>query len=343
MKKSCMLRIGLIFVFSLFLSNLIIGSPASAKTFKWTIESAYSLSTALGKQYAKWGEDVTAMTGGRIQAVNVEPGAVVPVQEIFQAVSQGVIQGTGIYPAYYSGAMPEADIQVGMPFAWESIYEIHDAYFKRGMFEELRKIYDEHNIYLVAPIYFDSIYGYLLAKPVRKPSDFKGLKLRDIGGGADFVAHYGASPTVIPGPDLYMALKLGTIDGAHYGPVAFEGLKLGEVTKYFLYKPHTGCIAGAMLLNKDAWNELPQDLKDMINRFSFGFTVSAMYTEKLLWLEAKKKYNIEGIEWSDEDTAAARAWAINELWEKIAQKSPRCRKLVDIVRQQTIDLGRGPK
>lgn len=341
MKKAIILRLGLLIVSSIVLCNLTTGTPAWAKVIKWKMELTYPSNTKIGAFQASWGKGITKLSGGRLQIDVIEPGAVVPVKELFQAVSTGVIQAAGAFGGFYTGIMPEGDVEMGLIFAWQNNFEIHDAFYHRGLADELRKIYAEHNIYYVCPCYSGGIYGWALTKPVRKPEDFKGLKIRALGLGAEFVKHYGASATVMSAGDLYMALKLGTIDGAHYGPTCLEDLKLGEVCKYYLLEPNGGCIDANILVNKDAWKALPEDLKEMINYFSLGIILQNMYSEWIPWLKSSKKYGVEGIRWSRKDIADVEAYAMDVLWEKIANKSPRCRKLVEMVKEQAAFLGRG--
>jgi len=76
----------------------------------------------------------------------------------------------------------------------------------------------------------------------------------------------GAKPVKIPGGEIYMALKLGTIDGAEFSNVSADwGMKFHEVTKYWnvpcWFQPAS--LLGLMI-NMDAWKKLPDDLKAII-------------------------------------------------------------------------------
>ena len=87
----------------------------------------------------------------------------------------------------------------------------------------------------------------------------------------------------------------------------------------------------------------PDDLKKLIDDYSLALHLPVVmnYDEKgRYWQANSKKYGVEGIVWSEEDQAYAREYMINTLWQKIADKSPRCAELVELVRQQARDLGR---
>ncbi len=72
-------------------------------------------------------------------------------------------------------------------------------------------------------------YGYIQffnnKRPLTKPDDFKGLKMRTFSkGDADTLRALGAAPTVMSSSEMYMALQRGTVDGATTGMPAADRL-----------------------------------------------------------------------------------------------------------------------
>jgi TRAP-type C4-dicarboxylate transport system substrate-binding protein len=342
MKRDSFGKLLVILTSVFLLGSFVTATPAGAEVIKWRLECSYPGNSLPGKFSFKWAKDIQEITCGKLQVQFAEPGSIVPPSEIFQATSKGVLQAGATFGSFYNALMPETDIEVGLPFAWQNIFEIHDAYMNRGLLEELRKVYAEHNLYYVCPFYANIINGIGLKKPVRKPADFKGLKIRDLGIQAEWIRSHGASAMVIPGGEIYMALKLGTIDGFHFGVSGLEDYKLGEVIDYYLLEPHTGSLPLNLFVNMDAWKALPDDVKYKIEKYSQGTSFKNMmdFDENRRWIKHSKKYGLEGIRWSKEDIEATYAWAINVLWEKVADKSPRCRRLVEIIKQQARDLGK---
>ena len=315
---------------------------AQSKVIKWRMQSLYPSNSMTGKFFFRWAKYMTVVTGGRLTVECLEPGAIVAASEAFQSASKGTVDAVGSYGAFHRGIMPEIDVEQGLPLAWETPQEAHDAYYNLGLLEEIRKVYAEHNLFFVGPCYANVIYGYPTVKPVRKPSDFRGLKMRDLGLSADWLAHFGASPTVIAAPEMYMALKMGTVDGVHFGTAALEDYKLGEVCKYYLLEPKTGNAVNDIYINLKAYTALPDDLKNIVKDYSQTFTlpVTLEWDEQRSWIESSRKYGVEGIRWSKEDMAMAREHMIKVLWKKVADKSPRCKKLVDIITDQAKHLAK---
>ena len=52
--------------------------------------------------------------------------------------------------------------------------------------------------------------------PIRSAADVEGKKIHASGMRAKWMSALGASVVTLPGSELYMAMKLGTIDGITY-------------------------------------------------------------------------------------------------------------------------------
>lgn len=107
---------------------------------------------------------------------------------------------------------------------------------------------------------------YSVSKPIKNYNDLKGMKIRFPGGSANSarIKELGASPTLIPWPDLPLALSQGVVEGVtttHQSAVTAKlwdsGLKHSfEDFQYFgQYVP---------MVNLDFWNKQPKDVQDAI-------------------------------------------------------------------------------
>jgi TRAP-type C4-dicarboxylate transport system substrate-binding protein len=71
--------------------------------------------------------------------------------------------------------------------------------------------------------------------PIKKPADFKGLKVRVFSEGqADAVKAFGGSPVKIAFAEVYPALQYGTADAAIIGFQGVDSQKMHEVAKHVL-------------------------------------------------------------------------------------------------------------
>jgi TRAP-type mannitol/chloroaromatic compound transport system substrate-binding protein len=95
-------------------------------------------------------------------------------------------------------------------------------------------------------------------KPINRPEDYKGLRYRMPGLGAEVLRRMGATVVNIPSGDIAGALKSGAIDAAEWvGPSPDIALGLNKVADYYYYpgfhEPGTGTTLG---VNKTLWDGL---------------------------------------------------------------------------------------
>ncbi len=119
----------------------------------------------------------------------------------------------------------------------------------------------------------------MVDKLVRKPEDFKGLKIRVPGPtGTDVIKTLGATPVDMPVPDLPQALTTHVVDGALIPWEIAPALKLQDVTKYDIEgknKWRLGTTTFQVSMNQGTWNKLPDDLKDVFNKATDADVVEA--------------------------------------------------------------------
>jgi tripartite ATP-independent transporter DctP family solute receptor len=106
---------------------------------------------------------------------------------------------------------------------------------------------------------------YTASKPVRAPSDLKGMKIRTIASPVmvDTINALGASATPMGFGDLYLGLKSGVVDGAENAPDAIWYAKHYEVAKYFTITNHFRTPV-VVVMNKAKFDALPPEYKEII-------------------------------------------------------------------------------
>jgi len=209
---------------------------------------------------------VKQASGGRLIIKPFSSGEVVPVIESLEAVGKGVIEGSVTASAYWAGKIPVAAFSWGPPF---SIYgnEAVNTYlwdYEGGIVELVREAYKPFNVYLLS-VHSNGDSPLMSKKPVYSLADYKGLKVRCIGLAGDVLTKAGASITYLPSPEIYMGLETGVIDAANFGGVGPEvALGFDEVTDYVLFPGVTGMVTSDIMVNLDAFNALPDDLKAIV-------------------------------------------------------------------------------
>jgi C4-dicarboxylate-binding protein DctP len=103
-------------------------------------------------------------------------------------------------------------------------------------------------------------------KPLRKPEDFRGLKMR-IQSSKVLDAQMralGASPQVMAFSEVYQALQTGVVDGTENPPSNLYTQKMYEVQKYLTISDH-GYLGYAVIVNKKFWDGLPPDIRKILD------------------------------------------------------------------------------
>ena len=99
-------------------------------------------------------------------------------------------------------------------------------------------------------------------KPLRKPEDMKGLKMRIQSSKVleSEMRAFGALPQVMAFSEVYQAMQTGVVDGSENPPSNFYTQKMHEVQKYLTLTDH-GVIEYAVIVNKKFWDGLPADIR----------------------------------------------------------------------------------
>jgi len=130
---------------------------------------------------------------------------------------------------------------------------------------------------------YDEIYGRFGIKPfitgdsgpqwmgwfrreIRSIDDFRGLRFRTTGLGAEMFRRAGASVVSLPAGEIFAALQSGTIDAAEFlVPFSDAPLGLHQVAKNYYYpgvqEPSSAEEIG---INMARWNALSDDLKNVV-------------------------------------------------------------------------------
>ena len=332
-----MKRTDLFMIFAIILALIMITGVASAKTFKWRIQSAFARGDFSADLLPSFAEEVKEKSNGRLIITPFYAGDLVPSDDTFKATSQGIIEMSQACGVLWSGEEPILGLQFGLPFGFKgSLEEVQALVDKTGLFELWSKAYARKNCYLLGVHTYGPYPAIASNKPIRTVSDFKGLKVRAILDVADIMKELGAAPGYVPGGEIYMAMKLGTFDAATYSVDAIRGFKWHEVMKYYILPYWIDWYFGDVIINMDAWNQLPDDLKQILKEamVNFGNNNKEVYTKELsIVVDQAKKLGYEVITMPDEEFKKIRQIAIEKSWPAWAEKCAECREAIKAIKE----------
>ncbi len=124
---------------------------------------------------------------------------------------------------------------------------------------------------------------YTLDKPIYKPDDLKGLKIRVMKSiiSMNLDKTLGGSPTPISWGELYTALQSGVVDGAENNPPSFYTSHHYEVCKYYSLNEHS-MVPDVLLVSKKIWDGLNEEQQKWLQQAAD----ESVIVERKLWAES---------------------------------------------------------
>ena len=156
--------------------------------------------------------------------------------------------------------------------------------------------------------------------PPRKLEDFKGMRVRAIGGIGEAMKRLGAIPTSVDATEVYTALERGVVDAASFPSTYAHGsYKTYEVGKWFTENMSPGTQACPTLIGLDAWAKLPDQYKKLVDEAKpLGYEALkkayAEADEKNLALF--KRRGLTFVKYSDAELAEFRKIGAEPVWEE---------------------------
>jgi TRAP-type mannitol/chloroaromatic compound transport system substrate-binding protein len=259
----------------------------SNKTFNWRMSDPWSGGN-FHDMAIHFTDTVRACSGGRLNIKVFPTGAIVPAMEIFEATSKGTLDAFHSWPGYWKGRAEAFVAFASVPFGLDNEgYNIW--YYERGGKEMFDELYGRFGL---VPFFCGNVgqeLGLHSNKRATKLEDFKGMKIRTPGWYMDIMTLMGVSVTPLPVGEIYLALERGVIDALEFSsPAANIPYGFHEVTKYVIEPGvHQPSCQFDVVFNKKKWDELPEDLK---------IIVETAAKETQLWTNAwQENLNIEAL------------------------------------------------
>jgi tripartite ATP-independent transporter DctP family solute receptor len=190
--------------------------------------------------------------------------------------------------------------------------------------ELLGKITADPNANLVGLAWMDSGTRSVFNKvrPITKPEDLKGLKIRMMGNPLyiDTMNALGGTGVAMGMPEVYNGIATGVVDGAENNQPSYVSFNLISVAKYYSFTRHL-MIPEILVMSKKVFNSMTPDEQKLVMKFA----AEAQQEERVLWdkkvaesMETMKK--TPGVEINEiSDTSAFQA-AVKPVWDKHGAK-----------------------
>lgn len=290
-KKSIMLLVAIIGIISLMIAGSA-GEPAvlakqdevkEKGVTKWVGQTDMGSGDHTFASAQRMCEAITTASDGRLR-LTVEPADEPEAILIFDAVHEGDIDFGVSHSAFWTDKFPAALLFCtrcgGMSPMAKYLWFIsgEGAKLAQEMIDDQGD--QDYNVHLVpGGGYLGPPYLFLHSKePVENVAALEGLTIRSNGDEAAILGKFSDNVTWLPGGEIYDALRCtkemeergDCIDAfTFYSPYVHWQMGFHEVADYVYV---SGCLGSHVLsqfiVNETSWNELPDDLKEIVQQVS---------------------------------------------------------------------------
>ncbi|MBL1378907.1 TRAP transporter substrate-binding protein DctP [Zobellella iuensis] len=287
---------------------------AMAADITWRFTNLYSRGTAFGDVYQSFADKIEADSDGRMKINMLYAGEGVDTAGIIGATKSGLLDMAAPFQPMHAGEIPFGVVEVGLPGSSGSLEELNALFHEKGWGEVLTEAYDRHGLVWLDPYFQPGVYV-ITKKKIESMEDFKGLKIRAPGAYGRFFRELGASPVNLAWGEVYTSLATGVIDGTiGSNLIDHRDGNFAEVAKYMYPLPVSSAQALPILVNKNAWNKLPDDLKEVV-RNAASWHAKEQAEKSALWeQEAVEDMQKIGMQWGPEASDADQA-----RWQQAAE------------------------
>lgn len=311
-----------VIIAAVFMTMSIFAAPAFAQTIKWRLVSCWPAYSSISQSEKRFAKNIYELSGGRLQITTHPAGELVPSMAVFDTVAKGAAEMGADYASYWASKNSAFDLLGSYPMAF-SQYDLINWYIHSGGNEIYNYMYGKYNmIYFITGVTCVAS-GIRSRTPIRSLADLKGKKIRISGRAAGYVMQKaGATPVMTAPGEIAQAMGTGAIDAAAFNTPNIDlSLGLAEVTKYNIgpgwNQPFS---VGGVMINKDAWNTLPPDLKKIIEMAAYENILAMATLSEWDNSIALKKWQEKGVQvtkFSTKDLAQIEEW----VWEFIAAEA----------------------
>jgi len=258
----------------------------------------------------------------------------VPQGELFRAVQKGTVDAVQSDDDSIAAPVDVAIFAAYFPLALRYSLDVPTLWNQYGLNKIWEEAYSEiKGVTWLSAGSWDPC-NFATTKPIRHLKDLKGLRVYMFPTGGRFMQQFGVIPMSLPYEDVQMALQTNELDGVTWSGIT-EDYTVGwaDVTKYYLTNPISGARVGSYFVHSDSWNKVPEHLKTL-----FRLCIDSSHYHRQYWYwwgEAHyrtkggklKLTSIPDAEWKQVEDAALK------YWDEVAKKSPRCAKVVKILKE----------
>lgn len=208
---------------------------------------------------------VDSETGGKFKIKIHYGDSLSKANDNLDNIKLGAFEMAQICTGYHPGKNPALTVLdlPGLPLADPDVhYRVHDVVYKHpAIVAEFKRWNAVAFMSVIQPQ--SELMG--VGEPPRKMEDFKGMRVRALGGTGDALKNLGAVPTSVLAPEVYNSLERGVFRAAAFPyTYAFAAYKLEEISKWYTNNLGPGANNCPTIVSLSALEGLPARYKELM-------------------------------------------------------------------------------
>jgi|TARA_B100000795_G_scaffold45046_1_gene29598 tripartite ATP-independent transporter DctP family solute receptor len=279
----------------------------------------------------KFGELVKQKTGGEITLKMFHSGVLGNQPDAIEQVRVGGL-AIGNFNLGPIGPMAAEANVVSLPFIFKDMGHMHRALdgaagdkISAGMAK----------IGIIALAWYDSGARsfYNSKKPIMKPSDVKGLKVRVMNNDlySGMISALGGNPSPMAFSEVFQSLKTGVVDGAENNWPSYEATGHFEVAQYYSLSQHL-IIPECVCINDKVYNNLSAKNKKAVKDAARESAVLQRELWKKRAISSRDKVMKAGVKFNEIPNKKAFMDAMKPVHTKYLAANPNLIPLVDLIK-----------
>ena len=212
---------------------------AQGKKVVMKFSSHYQVGTPAEKGVAKWAELVKERSKGRIEIQHFPASQLGKYNDMLEQTRMGTVQGA-VNTAGGAGQFVPAMTVLNGPYLFRDM-----DHYKKVVYGPIGKELNETlakkaGLRVLNMNWYWGYRHFTTKKPVYRPEDLKGLKIRVSNSPIynHIIRALGATPTPMDISEVYTALQTGVVDGQENPPDNIKTYNFHEVQKYIILDGH---------------------------------------------------------------------------------------------------------
>lgn len=304
--------------------------PAQAKEWKgWNIHVAGYPNTVAMDKFA---ELLAKKSDGRITLKMYHGGTLGSQPDAIEQLRLGGLEIGNFNMGPIGPIVPEANV-VSLPFIFKNtdhMWRVLDGKAGKIMAAGLEK----KGIVPLAWYDAGARSFYNSKKPITKPSDVVGMKVRVMNNDlySGMISAMGGNPSPMAFSEVYQSLKTGVVDGAENNYPSYESTGHYEVAKYYSNSQHL-IIPEILAINAGVWNSLSAADQKIVKEAA----VESAKLQRELWkkreIASKKKVIAGGVIVNEIPDKSAFQAAMKPVYDKFLADNPSLKPLVELIQK----------